>query len=460
MELARQAVDDDLQVQLAHAGDDGLARLLIGISLEGRVLLRQLGEGDTHFFLAGFRLGLDGDADNRVRELHGLQHQRALGVAERVAGARLFQADRRGDVASVDGLQVLPVVGVHLQHAAQALVVVLGGVINRGTGVHLAGIDAEIDQLADERVRCDLEGERGERLVIGSVAVHFLAGFRIGPLDGGDIRRGGHESDDRVQQLLHALVFIGRTACDRHEFVGNGRLADGGDDLFPGQLLAVQVFFHHRVVLLGNRFQQLGTVLFGDFFHIVRDFLDAHILAHFIVIDIRFHVDEVDDAPERVFLADRQLDGHGVGLEPVLHHLHGIEKVGAHNVHLVDIRHARDAELLRLAPHGLGLRLDAAFRGKDRDVAVQHAQGALHFHREVHVAGGVDNIDAVVLPEAGGGGGSDGDAALLLFRHPVHGGVAVMDLAHFMIDSGIIQDTLRRRCLTGIDMGRNADIPY
>jgi hypothetical protein len=31
LELAEQSVDDDLQVKLAHAGDDGLSGLLIGI---------------------------------------------------------------------------------------------------------------------------------------------------------------------------------------------------------------------------------------------------------------------------------------------------------------------------------------------------------------------------------------------------------------------------------------------
>ena len=123
-----------------------------------------------------------------------------------------------------------------------------------------------------------------------------------------------------------------------------------------------------------------------------------------------------------------------------------------------NIKRAWWKKFVQESPYNVGL--DAAFCGKDHDVAVQHAQRTLHFHREVHVAGGVNDIDAAPFPEAGGRGGSDGDAALLLLRHPVHGGVAVMDLAHFMIDSGIIQDTLRRRCLTGIDMGRNADIPY
>lgn len=44
LEFADQAVENDLEVQLAHAGDDGLTGLLIGTDLEGRVLFRQSDE--------------------------------------------------------------------------------------------------------------------------------------------------------------------------------------------------------------------------------------------------------------------------------------------------------------------------------------------------------------------------------------------------------------------------------
>src|SRR5690606_15980238 len=42
LELAPQAIDDDLQVQLAHAGDDRLAGLLVGRNLERRILFGKL----------------------------------------------------------------------------------------------------------------------------------------------------------------------------------------------------------------------------------------------------------------------------------------------------------------------------------------------------------------------------------------------------------------------------------
>ncbi len=130
LELTQQTVHDDLQVQLAHAGDDGLTGLLVGVGLEGGVLLGQLHQGDAHLLLTGLGLGLDGHADDGLGELHGLQDDGVLLVAEGVAGGGVLQADHGGDVAGVDGLDVLTVVGVHLQDAADALLLLLGGVEN------------------------------------------------------------------------------------------------------------------------------------------------------------------------------------------------------------------------------------------------------------------------------------------------------------------------------------------
>ena len=49
--LAAHAVDQHLEVQLAHAGDLGLAGLLVGLDLERRVLLSEATECDRHLFL-------------------------------------------------------------------------------------------------------------------------------------------------------------------------------------------------------------------------------------------------------------------------------------------------------------------------------------------------------------------------------------------------------------------------
>ena len=68
LELALHAIDDDLEMQFAHAFDDGLAGLRIGVHAKGRIFLRQALQSQTHFFLVdlGFRLHRNGN--HRLRE--------------------------------------------------------------------------------------------------------------------------------------------------------------------------------------------------------------------------------------------------------------------------------------------------------------------------------------------------------------------------------------------------------
>ena len=137
-------------------------------------------------------------------------------------------------------------------------------------------------------------------------------------------------------------------------------------------------------------------------------------------------------------------------------------EIRAHAIHLIDERDARHAILIGLAPHGFGLRLHAGHRVKHRNRAVQHAQRALDFHGEVHVARCVDNIDTRALakarPESGGRRGGDGDAPLALLLHPVHGGRAVVHLADLVRHAGIKQDAFGRGGLAGVDVRHDPDV--
>ena len=68
LELAPHAVDEHLEVQLAHAGDDRLAGLLVGAHLEGRVLLGEPLDRGAQPLLVGLGLRLDRHRDDRGRE--------------------------------------------------------------------------------------------------------------------------------------------------------------------------------------------------------------------------------------------------------------------------------------------------------------------------------------------------------------------------------------------------------
>ena len=63
-----------------------LAGLIVGVDAEGRVFRHQLLQPDAELFLVGLGLRLDRERDDRLREVHRLEHDRLLLVAERVAG--------------------------------------------------------------------------------------------------------------------------------------------------------------------------------------------------------------------------------------------------------------------------------------------------------------------------------------------------------------------------------------
>src|SRR5262249_34010645 len=149
----------------------------------------------------------------------------------------------------------------------------------------------------------------------------------------------------------------------------------------------------------------------------------------------------------------------------ILDHSNAHVEVRTGAVELVDEAHARNVVLFGLPPHGLGLRLDTGDAVEASDRAVKHAQRAFNLDGEVDVARRVDDVDAVLwalaflrVPEAGRRRRRNGDPALLLLLHPVHGRGALMDLADLIGLAGVIEDALGRRRLAGINVGHDADV--
>ncbi len=220
----------------------------------------------------------------------------------------------------------------------------------------------------------------------------------------------------------------------------------------------------HRVVVLDARLEHLVPQLLHPLpQRRGHRALDVFLAERLVVVHDLDLADEVDEAGEQLARAQRQLDRHRLGAEPLPQHPQAHVEVGADAVHLVDEHDARHRVAVRLAPHRLGLGLHAADRVEQGDGAVEHAQAALHLDGEVHVARRVDDVDAVLLPQArpegGGGSRGDGDAALLLLLHPVHRGRAVVHLTQLVGAARVVQDALGRSRFPGIDVGHDADVP-
>ena len=74
------------------------------------------------------------------------------------------------------------------------------------------------------------------------------------------------------------------------------------------------------------------------------------------------------------------------------------------------------------------------------------------------MAGSIDDIDMMSFPKTGCRGRRDGDTALALLLHPVHGRRSLMHFTDLMGDTGIEKHALGRRGLPGVDMRDDADI--
>jgi len=112
-------------MELAHALEDGLAGFLVGGDAERGIFLGQALQRDAHLLLVCLGLGLDGEFDHRIREFHLLQDDRLLGIADRLPGGHGLERGEGDDVAGIGFLDVLAAVGVHQQHAAYPLALVL-----------------------------------------------------------------------------------------------------------------------------------------------------------------------------------------------------------------------------------------------------------------------------------------------------------------------------------------------
>ena len=329
LELALQAIDDHLEVQLAHAGDHGLAGLLVGAHLEGRVLLAEALEGDRKLLLVDLGLRLDREVHDRVVEGHRLEHHRSVRRGQRVARGGLLETDARGDVARVDLVDLLARVRVHHQDAADALGAAGHGVEHAPARGELARVDAEVGELADVRVGHDLEGERREGLVVGGWRVNgglVLGILDLAALDALDrlhVERARQVVDHGVEQRLHALVLEGGAGEHRGDRDVERRLADVLDQPVGLDRLVLQVVLHQLLVVVRDGLDEGGARLGGDLDVRLGDVDDLPLLAEIVLVDDRLHVDQVDDAGELGLGADRQLDLDRIGAQTLAHALDG-----------------------------------------------------------------------------------------------------------------------------------------
>ena len=288
-----------------------------------------------------------------------------------------------------------------------------------------------------------------------------LAVVRVDPLDRRDVERRGQVVHHRVQQHLHALVLEGRAAEHRGQLDVESGLPDGRLEALLRDLASLEIVHHEMVVALGQRLDQCECAPPRPPRACPRGW---GALATPPPCRPRYRYATMRTRSmtprNRSSLPIGQLDDQRPRVQPVDHGLHAPREVGADAVHLVDEGDARHLVLVGLPPDRLRLRLDPGHRAEQGDGPVEHPQGTLHLHGEVHVPGRVYDVDAMIVPFAGRSRRRDGDAPLLLLGHPVHHRGAVVHLADLVGAARVVEDPLGGGGLAGIDVSHDADVAH
>jgi len=284
-------------------------------------------------------------------------------------------------------------------------------------------------------------------------------GLGVFALDRRHIERRRQEIDHRIEQRLDTLVLEGGAVENRDELAGKGSLADSSLDLVFADLLIFEDLHHQFFIEVGGNIEKFGPVELGIVDQIGRnvDLVPAgpEILA---VPHEGLHLHEVNDSLVVAFGPDRKLHDCNFFGETLLDGVEHEIEISAGSVHLVDEAHTGHVVTVGLTPNGFGLRLNACNPVEHGNRAIEHSQGTFDLNGEVDVARSVDDVDAVIVPDAVGGSGGDGDATLLLLLHPVHRGCAVVDLADLVGTTGVVEDAFSGGGLARVDVGHDPDI--
>ena len=350
------------------------------------------------------------------------------------------------------GFDLFAPVRVHAQQALDPLGAILAAVQQTVAATKGARVDPDEAQGPRFAVVLELEGKREgrPRRRPGQRRQVPRAPLAVEQSQGRKFVRCRKVPDDRIQQRLDADVAPRGAGEHRYQPARSHRRAHRLAQQRGGQLAAFQIPLGYLVRPVGKcvdeKLPRPRKIRIGR--------IRRRTLHHGAVIAPRdpLHRDQIDDPAQIAVLAPRHLQRYRLGGEQAAHLLKHRSERCAGPIQLVDECDAGDRVTIRLMPYGLRLRLDPLHGREDRHRAVQHAHRTLHLGREVDVTRGIDDVDLVVGPEAGGCGGGDADAAFLFLRHPVGGRLAVVDLADAVGASGEIEHSLRGGGLAGIDV--------
>ena len=144
--------------------------------------------------------------------------------------------------------------------------------------------------------------------------------------------------------------------------------------------------------------------------------------------------------------------------EQIEHLVENFVRIGVVAIDLVDDDDRLGAGFQRFAQHEARLGLGTVGGIDHQQHAVDHVHDPLDFAAEIGVAGGVDDVDVVILVFESGVLGADGDALFPLQIHGIHDALFGRDGLVGAEGAGLLQQAIDQRRFAMIDVSDNGDI--
>ncbi|CAB4616573.1 unannotated protein [freshwater metagenome] len=358
LELATHAVNEDVEVKLAHSGDDGLTGFFIGADLEGGVFFSKALNSRTQLLLVALGLGLDRHVDNRGWEGHRFENNRVARVAQSFTSGGVLESHNSHDVTGTHARDFFTLVGVHLVNLADALLAALHAVEHLSSGFENAGVDAQVGELAQVRVGHDLERKSGEGLRLFWLALNddfFIVDLVA--FDGTNVERGRQVANHGVEHGLNTLVLERGAAQNGVELVAQGCATNRSNQIGFSRLGTIKLKeqFSKLVICVSQGLDEQFATLSSFISQVCGDLFDCIVFTElgFTAPGQRLHADQVNHAHEVAFSANGDLQDQWGGVQSGNNHVHAALEFSTRAVQLVHEANAGDVVLVSLAPHGL-----------------------------------------------------------------------------------------------------------
>src|SRR3989339_99883 len=135
-ELSLHAIDNDIQVQLSHTGNDDLVGFLIRAHAEGWIFLGKFIERHAHLFLILFCFWLNRNGNNWFWEADGLEQDWVIWITQGVTGKRFLESYHGSNFSCPYFRHFFASIGVKSHDTSDTLLATGAGVQDVGTSFH------------------------------------------------------------------------------------------------------------------------------------------------------------------------------------------------------------------------------------------------------------------------------------------------------------------------------------